>query len=250
MQKQAENFGARIEMDTVTSVNLSKRPYEIKTFSKTYLAESLIIATGASPVHLNVPGEQEFTGQGVSYCATCDGWFFRDRKVVVVGGGDSALEEALFLTRFASEIVIIHRRYEFRAGALLQSRAESNKKIRMILNTVVNEIEGGNGVKKVSLTNVKTGEISELETDGVFIFIGHNPNTELFQGQLAMDARGYLQVDSHLATSVTGVFAAGEVADPTFRQVSLLQGWGQLQPCRQTSFCPDNQRDVLRKARP
>ncbi|HBF41435.1 MAG TPA: thioredoxin-disulfide reductase [Anaerolineaceae bacterium] len=226
MQKQAENFGARIEMDTVTSVNLSKRPYEIKTYSKTYLAESLIIATGASPVHLNVPGEQEFTGQGVSYCATCDGWFFRDRKVVVVGGGDSALEEALFLTRFASEIVIIHRRDEFRAGALLQSRAESNKKIRMILNTVVNEIEGGNGVKKVSLTNVKTGEISELETDGVFIFIGHNPNTELFQGQLAMDARGYLQVDSHLATSVTGVFAAGEVADPTFRQVVTSAGMG------------------------
>jgi len=162
----------------------------------------------------------------VSYCATCDGWFFRDRKVVVVGGGDSALEEALFLTRFASEIVIIHRRDEFRAGALLQSRAESNKKIRMILNTVVNEIEGGNGVKKVSLTNVKTGEISELETDGVFIFIGHNPNTELFQGQLAMDARGYLQVDSHLATSVTGVFAAGEVADPTFRQVVTSAGMG------------------------
>ncbi len=226
MQKQAENFGARIELDTVMSVELSKRPFEVKTYDKTYLADSLIIATGASPIHLNVPGEQEFTGRGVSYCATCDAWFFREKKVVVVGGGDSALEEAIFLTRFASEVVLVHRRDAFRAGAILQSRVQSNKKIRVLLNTVVDEIKGGDGVKKVSLTHVKTGEKSELETDGVFIFIGHLPNTDLFKGQLEMDERGYLKVDLLMATSVPGVFAAGEAADPNFRQVVTSAGMG------------------------
>lgn len=226
MQKQAENFGARIELDTVMSVELSKRPFEVKTYDKTYLADSLIIATGASPIHLNVPGEQEFTGRGVSYCATCDAWFFREKKVVVVGGGDSALEEAIFLTRFASEVVLVHRRDAFRAGAILQSRVQSNKKIRVLMNTVVDEIKGGDGVKKVSLTHVKTGEKSELETDGVFIFIGHLPNTDLFKGQLEMDERGYLRVDLLMATSVPGVFAAGEAADPNFRQVVTSAGMG------------------------
>lgn len=226
MQKQAENFGARIELDTVMSVELSKRPFEVKTYDKTYLADSLIIATGASPIHLNVPGEQEFTGRGVSYCATCDAWFFREKKVVVVGGGDSALEEAIFLTRFASEVVLVHRRDAFRAGAILQSRVQSNKKIRVLMNTVVDEIKGGDGVKKVSLTHVKTGEKSELETDGVFIFIGHLPNTDLFKGQLEMDERGYLKVDLLMATSVPGVFAAGEAADPNFRQVVTSAGMG------------------------
>jgi thioredoxin reductase (NADPH) len=226
MQKQAENFGARIELDTVMSVELSKRPFEVKTYDKTYLADSLIIATGASPIHLNVPGEQEFTGRGVSYCATCDAWFFREKKVVVVGGGDSALEEAIFLTRFVSEVVLVHRRDAFRAGAILQSRVQSNKKIRVLMNTVVDEIKGGDGVKKVSLTHVKTGEKSELETDGVFIFIGHLPNTDLFKGQLEMDERGYLKVDLLMATSVPGVFAAGEAADPNFRQVVTSAGMG------------------------
>ncbi|MEN6571908.1 MAG: thioredoxin-disulfide reductase [Anaerolineaceae bacterium] len=226
MQKQAENFGARIELDTVMSVELSKRPFKVKTYDKTYLADSLIIATGASPIHLNVPGEQEFTGRGVSYCATCDAWFFREKKVVVVGGGDSALEEAIFLTRFASEVVLVHRRDAFRAGAILQSRVQSNKKIRVLLNTVVDEIKGGDGVKKVSLTHVKTGEKSELETDGVFIFIGHLPNTDLFKGQLEMDERGYLKVDLLMATSVPGVYAAGEAADPNFRQVVTSAGMG------------------------
>jgi thioredoxin reductase (NADPH) len=236
MQKQAENYGARVEMDTVMSVDLSKRPFEVETYEKTYLADSLIITTGATPVHLNIPGEKEYTGQGVSYCATCDGWFFREKKIVVVGGGDSALEEALFLTRFASEVVLIHRRDEFRAGPLLQSRLEGNKKIRVILNTVVNEIVGENGVKSVRLTNVKTGEKSDLETDGVFIFIGNKPNTELFQGQLDMDARGYLKVDSLQATSVPGVFAAGEVADSIFRQVITSAGMGAAAALQMDKF--------------
>lgn len=226
MQKHAENFGARIEMDTVTGVDLSKRPFVIRTYSKSYLADSLIIATGASPVHLNIPGEQEYTGRGVSYCATCDGWFFRNRRVVVVGGGDSALEEALFLTRFAMEVVLVHRRDAFRAGAILQSRVHSTKKIQVLLNTVVDEIKGDDGVKKITLTNVKTGQKTELETDGVFIFIGHRPNTELFKGQLEMDERGYLKVNLLQATSVPGVFAAGEAADPNFRQVVTSAGMG------------------------
>jgi len=226
MQKQAEHFGARIEMDTVTEVNLARRPFEVKAYNQTYLAESLIIATGASPVHLNIPGEQEYTGMGVSYCATCDGWFFRGKKIVVVGGGDSALEEALFLTRFANEIVLIHRRDAFRAGALLQKRLKENPKIHVLYNTIMEEIVGENGVKKVRLSNTVSGEKSELETDGVFIFIGHKPNTELFAGQLDMNERGYLTVNEKMETSVKGVFAAGEVADPVYRQVVTSAGMG------------------------
>lgn len=226
LQKHAETFGAKVEIDTVTSVALAKRPFEVKTYDKTYLADSLIIATGASPLQLNVPGEKEYTGQGVSYCATCDGWFFRNKKVVVVGGGDSALEEAIFLTRFASEIILVHRRNEFRAGAILQSRLEANKKIHVVFDSVVTEIIGEGGVKKVRLNNVKTGKASEIETDGVFIFIGHSPNTDLFDGQLDLDARGYIKVDNKMATSVEGVFAAGEVADPIFRQVVTSAGMG------------------------
>ena len=226
MQKQAEKFGARIEVDTATSVDLRKHPFEVNTYGKTYLADSLILATGASPVHLQVPGEQEYIGRGVSYCATCDGWFFREKKIVVVGGGDSALEEALFLTKFASEVTIIHRRDEFRAGVLLQSRVESNQKIQFKLNSIVTAIEGVDNVKKVQLIDTVTGEKSEMQTDGVFIFIGHNPNTELFKGQLEMDERGYLKVDRKQKTSVDGVYAAGEAADPIFRQVVTSAGMG------------------------
>jgi len=226
MQKHAEHFGARVEMDTATSVNLAQRPFEVKTYDKTYLAECLIIATGASPVHLNVPGEKEYTGQGVSYCATCDGWFFRNKKVIVVGGGDSALEEAIFLTRFVSEVTLVHRRDSFRAGAILQSRLEANKKIKVRFDTVLNEIVGENGVKKVIVSNVKTGEKAEIETDGVFIFIGKKPNTELFEKQLELDERGYIKVDDKMQTSVDGVYAAGEVSDPIFRQVVTSAGMG------------------------
>lgn len=225
-QKQAENFGARIEYDQVSSVDLSSKPYKVETGGNEFYTKSIIVSTGADPNHLNVPGEKELTGRGVSYCATCDGWFFKDKDVVVVGGGDSALEESIFLTRFAKSVKIIHRRDELRAGVILEKRAKDSPKISFIWDTVVNEIVGSDSVTKVNLQNVKTKEESSLDTDGVFIFIGHKPNTTIFEGQLEMDDRGYLVVDNLMRTSVPGVFAAGEVADPTYRQVVTSAGMG------------------------
>lgn len=225
-QQQAERFGARVVMDTATAVDLSQRPFRVKTYAQEYLADALIIATGASPKHLEVPGEKELTGKGVSYCATCDGWFFKDKQVIVVGGGDSALEEGLFLTRYATKVTIVHRRDTLRAGAILQKRARANEKIDFIWDTVVTEILGQEKVEAVRLRNVKTGEEREMPIDGVFIFIGHRPNTELFRGQLEMDERGYLVVDKRMRTNVPGVFAAGEVADPVYRQVITSAGMG------------------------
>jgi thioredoxin reductase (NADPH) len=199
---------------------------KIKPYGKEFLAESGIVATGASPVKLKVPGEDELLGKGVSYCATCDGWFFRDKKVAVIGGGDSALEEALFLTRYASEIVIIHRRDEFRAGALLQKRMRENEKIKLHLDSVVKEISGEGKVETLLLENVKNGEQSTLNVDGVFIFIGHTPNNDFYRGQLDMDEHGYIKVDDKMRTSVEGVFAAGEAADAQFKQVVVSAGMG------------------------
>ncbi|GAB4444174.1 MAG: thioredoxin-disulfide reductase [Anaerolineales bacterium] len=225
-QKQAERFGAVTEFDTANAVDLSKRPFRVTTDSGEYLADVLIIATGASPNHLNIPGEVELTGRGVSYCATCDGWFFKDKKVVVVGGGDSALEEGLFITRYASSVTIVHRRDTLRAGAILQKRAMSHPKIKFIWDTVVTGTIGAEKLEGVKLKNVKTGEESTLETDGLFIFIGHTPNTQMFKGQLEMSDLGYIKVNEKMETSVRGVFAAGEAADPHFRQVVTSAGMG------------------------
>ena len=235
-QKQAERFGARFEFDTATSVDFSKRPFTVKTYSKEYLADVVILTTGASPNHLQIPGETELTGKGVSYCATCDGWFFKDKKVVVVGGGDSALEEGLFLTRFASEVTIIHRRDQLRAGAILQRRAQENPKIRFVFDTVVTAVEGQKAVERLGLKNVKTGEESTLDTDGLFIFIGHTPNTQLYQGQVEMTPAGYVVTDMEMRTSVPGVYAAGEVNDPHFRQVITSAGMGAAAAISATRF--------------
>ncbi len=223
---QAERFGARFIMDVATQVDLSQRPFVVKTYGMTYTADALIIATGASPRKLEVPGEKEFTGRGVSYCATCDGWFFKDREVIVVGGGDSALEEGLFLTRYAKKVTIVHRRDQLRAQPFLQKQAFAHPKIEFIWNTVVTEILGNESVNGVRLRNVKTGEEREMPIDGVFIFIGHVPNTDLFKGQLELDERGYIKVQGWVKTSVPGVFAAGEVADPRYRQVITSAGMG------------------------
>ncbi|HPH97948.1 MAG TPA: thioredoxin-disulfide reductase [Anaerolineaceae bacterium] len=226
IQKQAEKFGARMEFDSATKVDLSQRPFKVSTYGRTYACETLIIATGASPVLLQVPGEKEFTGRGVSYCATCDGYFFREKHVCVVGGGDSAFEEALFLTRYAASVTIIHRREGFRASALLQRRAQENPKIHFILNSIITEITGDQALKALRLGNVKTGEETEHATDGLFIFIGHTPNTELFKGQIDMDERGFIRTGVTMETNIPGVFAAGEAADPHYRQVATSAGMG------------------------
>ena len=225
-QKNAERFGARLEYDVATEVDLTKRPFIVKTYGNEYRTKTLIISTGASPNKLNVPGEQEFRGKGVSYCATCDGWFFKDKNVAIVGGGDSALEEGIFLTRYASSVTIIHRREELRAGAILQKRAKNNPKIKYIWNTVVKEIQGEKGVEKLLLENVKDGSTSVFPTDGIFIFIGHSPNTEMFRNQLELDDKGYIIADPRMRTNIPGVFAAGEVCDPFFRQVITSAGMG------------------------
>ena len=235
-QKQAEYFGAVTEFASANVVDLSTRPFRVESDSGEYLADSLIVGTGASPNHLGIPGEVELTGRGVSYCATCDGWFFKDKKVVIVGGGDSALEEGLFITRYASSVTIIHRRDEFRASLILQNRAKEHPKVDFILNTVVTEVIGTNKLEALRLKNVKTGDETIYETDGLFIFIGHTPNTEMFKGQLDMSDLGYIQINDKMETNIPGVFAAGEAADPHFRQVVTSAGMGAAAAIQATRF--------------
>ncbi len=235
-QKQAENFGAKVEFDLANDVDFTQRPYRVNTDSGEYQADSIIITTGASPVHLNVPGEVELTGRGVSYCATCDGWFFKDKKVVVVGGGDSAFEEALFITRYASSVTLIHRREEFRAGVILQKRAKEHPKMNFILNTVVTEAVGTDKLTALKLKNVQTGEESLFDTDGLFIFIGHTPNTQMFKDKLEMSELGYIKVNDRMETSIPGVYAAGEAADPHFRQVVTSAGMGAAAAIQATRY--------------
>jgi thioredoxin reductase (NADPH) len=234
-QKQAERFGAKVEFDNAYHADLSKRPFKIVTDNGSIRADSLIIATGASPILLNVPGEKELTGKGVSYCGTCDGWFFKDKKVVVVGGGDSALEEGLFLTRFASSVTLFHRRDKLRAGVVLQKRAFEHPKMNFFWNTILTEVVGQEKVEGVKTKNLLTGEESLFPTDGIFIFIGHTPNTHMFNGQVAME-NGYIKVDDHMNTSVAGVYAAGEAADPHFRQVITSAGMGAAAAIEATHF--------------
>lgn len=227
MQKQAERFGARVMIDEVTKAELSGGPpFRLQTHGGSYEAGAVVIATGSSPRRLGVPGEDGLIGRGVSFCATCDGFFFRGKDVVVVGGGDSAVEEGLFLTKFASRVRIIHRRDELRAGETLKRRAAANEKVSYIWDSVVEEVRGDGKVEAVRVKNLKTGAQSELATDGVFIFIGHYPNSDLFKGQLTMDEHGYLIADKAMMTNVPGVFAAGEIQDPVYRQVATSVGQG------------------------
>jgi len=227
MRAQAERFGTRFEINEVTEVDFTHgSPFLIKTYSEEYRAKAVILATGASAKRLGIPGENDFIGRGVSYCATCDGFFFRNKDVLVVGGGDSALQEGLFLTKFASRVRIVHRRDSLRAGELLKTRAAANEKIAYVLDTALEEIRGNGAVKQVVAKNIKTGETQTLNTDGVFVFIGHYPNTQLFEGQLAMDEQKFLITDPLRQTSVSGVFAAGEVQDPIFKQAVSSAGQG------------------------
>ena len=227
MKAQAEKFGARFEFDEVTEVKFAAgQPLYVKTYGEEYEARAVIVATGASARRLGIPGEADFIGKGVSYCATCDGFFFKGKDVLVVGGGDSALQEGIFLTKFANRVRIVHRRNALRAGELLKERAAKNEKIEFVLDTTLDVIEGPGKVKAVQARNVKTGEAARWETDGVFVFVGHFPNTELFKGQLAMDEQNFLLVDKYMQTSVPGVFAAGEVMDPIYKQAVASAGQG------------------------
>jgi thioredoxin reductase (NADPH) len=227
MKEQAERFGTRFEIDEVTEVDLTRgAPFHIKTYGNEYEAQSVIVATGASAKRLGIPGEDEFIGKGVSYCATCDGFFFKNQDVLVIGGGDSALQEGIFLTKFANRVRIVHRRDSLRAGEILITRANANAKIQFVWDTTLDAIEGNGKVQAVQARNLKTGQVEKWETQGVFVFIGHFPNSQLFTGQLAMDEQGFLMVDKYMQTSVPGVFAAGEIMDPIFKQAISSAGQG------------------------
>jgi thioredoxin reductase (NADPH) len=226
MEKQASRFGAEILAQIATRVDLSSRPFGVWAGDQEWRARTLIVATGASAKWLGVPGEEKLRGRGVSACATCDGFFFRDRELVVVGGGDTAMEEATFLTKFATKVTIVHRRDEFRASRIMQDRVMANPKIDVVWNAVVDEILGEDAVTGVRMRDVRTDATSEHPTDGVFMAIGHTPNTSLFEGQLAL-ADGYVVVqEPTTATSVPGVFAAGDVTDVTYRQAVTAAGQG------------------------
>lgn len=226
MQQQAERFGARTEMDIVTAVDLSRRPFKVTTYGEEYEAQALIVATGASPRKLGIPGEADLSGQGVSYCATCDGFFYMDKELVMVGGGDSAVQEALFLTRFASKVTIIHRRNEFRAEPFLAQQALHHKKIDVVWDTVVTEIVGKDVATGVRLRNVNSGEEQLMPTGGVFIAVGYEPVTDFLEGQLTLNPNGYIIADEHGRTNVTGVWAAGDVCDWIYRQIATSVGAG------------------------
>jgi thioredoxin reductase (NADPH) len=227
MRKQAERFGAELIADDVTEVDLTVDPKVVNVGSDTYLAKTVIIATGSSYRQLNVPGEDLLSGHGVSWCATCDGFFFREQDIAVVGGGDSAMEEATFLTRFARSVTVIHRRDALRASKIMQDRAFANPKVKFAWDSEVVEILGEDRVTGVRLRNTKTREESELAVTGIFVAIGHDPRSELFTGQLATDPEGYLLVDQpSTRTAIEGVFAAGDVVDHTYRQAVTAAGTG------------------------
>ncbi len=227
-QRQAEKFGARIEYDIVTDVDFSNHPFTITTYGGTIEAKTVIISTGVAPRKLGVPGEKEFSGRGVSYCATCDGFFYNGKEIAVVGGGDAALEEGLFLTRFATRVHLIHRRERLRAHAAAQKRARQNEKMNFIWNSVVTEILGDEKVAGLKIQDVETGEESELPVDGVFVYIGQIPKTGLFVGQVELDEFGFVATNRRMHTSVPGVYAAGDVQDRVLAQVVTAAGSGAI----------------------
>ena len=225
-RKQAERFGTRILRSDVSRVDFSERPFKMWIGDELQQAEAVIISTGAAAQWLGVPGEEKLRGHGVSACATCDGFFFRDREIVVVGGGDSAMEEALFLTKFASKVTIVHRRDQFRASKIMVDRALAHDKIDVRWNSIVEEVLGEDSVTGVTLRNVESGETEEFSTEGVFVAIGHTPNTAVFDGQLDLNEKGYLETFENTMTSIPGVFGAGDVVDFTYRQAVTAAGMG------------------------
>jgi thioredoxin reductase (NADPH) len=226
MRQQAERFGAVVVDDEVIKVNFKKMPFTITTHSETYTSEAVIACTGASPRKLGIPAEQQFSGRGVSYCATCDGPFFKGEDIVVVGGGDTAIEEATFLTKFGKSVKIVHRRDSLRASKILQEKAFENPKIEFVWNNVVSDIKGDKKIATVLVKDTNSGEEKTIQAGGLFVAIGHEPNTEIFQGQLDLDDKGYVVLKNHTKTSVEGVFAAGDVHDHRYRQAVTAAGFG------------------------
>jgi thioredoxin reductase (NADPH) len=232
IRQQAQKFGAQSVYQEVTSVDFSSRPFKVVSDGTTYLGETIIVSTGASAKLIGIPTEAEYMGYGVSACATCDGFFFKNQHVMVIGGGDTAMEEATYLTKFASKVTVVHRRDELRASKVMQERAFANPKIEFVWNSAVDEVLGTNENGKKSFTgvrlkNLKTGAKTDFKCDGLFLAIGHQPNTKLFTGKLDMDPVGYLVTKTHSTeTNIPGVFAAGDVADPTYRQAVSAAGTG------------------------
>jgi thioredoxin reductase (NADPH) len=226
IRKQTERMGAKIIDDEVTSVDFKQKPFKVRTASQEYQADAVIICTGANPRKLGVEGEQVFGGKGVSYCATCDGPFFRNQELIVAGGGDSAMEEATFLTKFASKVHVVHRRDKLRASKVMQERAFADKKIEFHWNKEIEEISGSEKVQQVVLKDNKTNKTSTLNVGGVFVAIGHEPNTKLFANQVELDRQGYIVLKERTKTSVDGVFAAGDVHDHRYRQAVTAAGFG------------------------
>ncbi|MFC6085560.1 thioredoxin-disulfide reductase [Sphaerisporangium aureirubrum] len=226
-RKQAERFGAELLADDVVEVDLRQDPKVVKTVTETYLARTVIVATGSGYRELGLPNEKRLSGRGVSWCATCDGFFFRDQDIAVVGGGDTAMEEATFLSRFARTVTVVHRRDELRASKIMQDRAFANEKIRFVWDSAVTDIHGETRVSGLTLRNLKTGEESELPVTGLFVAIGHDPRSELFKGQLNLDDEGYIKVDAPTTrTNIDAVFACGDVVDHTYRQAITAAGTG------------------------
>lgn len=246
IRAQAERFGAQFEYDIVTGIDLTKgSPYYVKTQNEEYLADSVIVTIGATPRKLGIPGEDQFIGRGVSWCATCDGFFFRGKDIIVVGGGDSALQEAIFLTKFANSVTVVHRRDKFRASVALQTRAFENPRIKYIYDTVIDEIKGADGkVNGVVLRNAHTGDKRDMPIDGVFIFVGYDPNSGIFGNQLTTDDLGYLIVDGFMRTNVEGVFAGGEIHDNYFRQAITASGQGAAAALAAVNWLSERERQL------
>ncbi|MGI0093815.1 MAG: thioredoxin-disulfide reductase, partial [Nitrosotalea sp.] len=226
MREQAERMGTTIIDDEVVNVDFRHTPFKVLTYSEEYEADAVIIATGATPRKIGAKGEQEFSARGVSYCATCDGPFFKNQEIVVAGGGDSAMEEAIFLTKFANKVHVIHRKDKLRASKVMQDRAFGNQKIQFHWNTVIEEIKGNQKVNQITVKDTTTNNVNTLEVGGIFVAIGHEPNTKLFQGQIDFDVNGYIALKNHTQTNIEGVFAAGDVHDHRYRQAITAAAFG------------------------
>ena len=226
MRKQAEKFGTRFVADDVVGVDFSSRPFKIKTHSEQYEANSVIVATGASAKWLGIESEKKFIGKGVSSCATCDAPLFKHKNVIVVGGGDTAMEDSLFLTKFVNSVTIVHRRNQFRASKIMQERVLSNQKIKVVWDSGIDEIIGNGKVSKVKIKNLKTNQVTEMDIDGVFVAIGYAPNTKFLEGSLPLDDKGYIITKDEVETDIEGVFVAGDDADHVYRQAATAAGSG------------------------